>query len=82
MSFNKKFILKDHCVKAEYKEIGAEKFIKKYDRFDCILPGNQKNDYFLTEILTRRKKYIPIWYETKTIIKHNLKKIKQYVLRS
>jgi len=82
MSFNKKFILKYHCVKAEYKEIGAEKFIKKYDRFDCILPGNQKNDYFLTEILTRRKKYIPIWYETKTIIKHNLKKIKQYVLRS
>tara|TARA_R110000751_G_scaffold245099_2_gene345096 strand:- start:342 stop:590 length:249 start_codon:yes stop_codon:yes gene_type:complete len=82
VSFNKKFIPKEHCVKKEYKEIGVEKFIKKYDRFDCILPGNQKNDYFLREILTRRRKYIPIWYETKTIIKHNLKKIKQYVLRS
>lgn len=78
MGFNKCYIPKERSLKKEYIKIGMKKFINKYSKCDVIIPGNIDNDYFLKEILTYEKRYIPIWYE----IKIKIKKIRKYVLRS
>ena len=82
MSFNKKYISKDYDLKKEYKEVGHEAFVKRYSGYDCYAVGGPKNEYFLKQIVFKGEKYIPVWYEIKTTIHHNLKKIKTYVLRS
>jgi hypothetical protein len=98
MSFNKKMIpVERNYLKKEYLNIGHEKFVKKYSKYDAFFTGNYTNSYFINWVMYRGKVYKFGIYEINQFIyrfrelgikgvisnlKYKLKKNINYVLGS